>query len=93
MTGFGMKRKFRAKRRAPKGSLVKTMKRVAMSVINKTSEHKYLDTAIFTSYDFSGTTISLSDIPQGDTDSQRDGDKVLPYSLTVNLGTLAADTT
>jgi len=61
--------------------------------VSKQQEHKNYDQAISTTIDYNGTMFSLCDIPQGDTDITRDGDKLMPTSVEINIGVTIADTT
>lgn len=60
--------------------------------ISKTVEHKYKDTdRASTTVDATGNVYCLSVIPQGDTDSQRNGDSVMPVYLRVKGSCHGAD--
>jgi len=54
-------------------------------------EWKYFSTTVNqANVTFSGTTYALSDVPQGDTDSNRDGDAISLVSLEISLGFYAS---
>lgn len=66
-------------------------KKQVMYLINGHKEKKFFDTVNATTIDRNGSVISLCDIPQGDTDSTRDGDAVNPTSLQFGLTMTVAD--
>ncbi|AUM61853.1 capsid [uncultured virus] len=85
---FTKKRKFRKSR---KPGMVKMMRRVAQKVVSFNQEHKYFDTDMGTTIDYSGVASDLCLVPQGDTDVTRDGDVLLPTSLELNIQVIAGD--
>lgn len=63
-------------------------------LINSNAEHKYFDFEFNAqTVDFSGAAYSISDVTQGDGDTMRDGDKLLPTSLSVRYAFQAGDAT
>lgn len=55
-------------------------------------EHKYFDYGIgYSVVDYNGTVYHLSDVPQGDTDSTRDGDTIAPSYLSIRGQVHGAD--
>lgn len=89
--------KSRRKRFMRKGKRygVKSMvRKVVNKALSKNMEHKYFDYQFASpSVDDQGITYYISDVPQGDTDTTRDGDKLMPTSLDLNLAVYAGDTT
>jgi hypothetical protein len=57
-----------------KNKLDNEISRVALKILKKNQEHKSFDTGFGSSVSSTGTIQKLSTIPQGDTDSTRDGD-------------------
>lgn len=87
---------FRRKRRTirrPKKSIKMMVKRVVNSAIRKNTELKYYDYATTTSVDYAGTFYQLSAIAQGDTDVQRDGDKLTAKRCRIRGTVTTGDTT
>lgn len=90
-----MRRKFRrsTRRRTKKGSKRVATKSYVKKYIARQQEHKYWDVTNSAAIDFSGVIYDLSLIPQGDTDISRDGDKLMPTSLYLNMKVEAGDPT
>lgn len=93
---FFRKRKFYPRKYKTGGS--KKMAAIATKVYKrmekKVTEEKYWD-VLFNSVgiDYGGSSFSLCDVPQGDGDSTRDGDKLCPVGLKIKLLLTLADTT
>lgn len=65
--------------------------KIAKSVVNRTSEHKYFDTTGATTFSYSGTIIQLTTVPQGNTDITRSGDQLEILNLYVDFYVTPAD--
>jgi hypothetical protein len=69
------------------------MKQIAFNVLQKQLQHMSFDTGFASTVDSTGTLQKLTTIPQGDTDSQRTGDKAHIINIEA-IGTMVpADTT
>lgn len=63
-----------------------SVKRFVKKQINVTKEHKYFDTSFnLQTIPIAGNVDQLSTVPQGNTDTTRVGDKILPTSLEMNF--------
>lgn len=90
-----MRRKFKRRKFSVKKRRVpKSTKKYVKAVINKNIETKYYDgTIISQGVDWNGVVFGpITDIPQGDTDSNRIGDKVNLKSLRMRFTIQWADT-
>lgn len=73
--------------------LNKKEKKQVKSIINQGRENKYLDVLIDASNLATGVVYSLADVPQGDTDTTRDGDQLVQRAMRIKGRALVADTT
>jgi hypothetical protein len=88
-----------AKQRKPLLSAVKpaqtAFEKKVLKVINKTAEQKYLDTTnaagIYTTFDINGVIRNLTQVVQGDTDSNRNGDEIRCRRLDLNVSSYIGD--
>jgi len=67
-----VRRRNRAPRRKARSTTVKLIKKVIKGV----AEHKYFDVASGVGFDYNGSIVDISAIPQGDTEITRDGDQL-----------------
>lgn len=75
-------------------NLKKAITRISKRVLSTNQEHKYFDYNFNNNgVDYDGTTFYISDIAQGDTDTTRVGDQLMPTSLLMNLALTVGDTT
>lgn len=89
-----MARKFHKRTKKVSKKLKKVVTKIAKRIVSTNQEHKYLDIVFNNStIDYSGSSFSLADVPQGDTDSTRDGDALMPTSLDIRLSITNADAT
>lgn len=90
---MGKKIPYKRLARPASAGLKKEIRAVAKSVIAKQSELKYFDTTVGPSIDDAGYLSCLSLVPQGDTDTSRDGDQLYATSMQVKGYFSCADTT
>lgn len=74
-------------------TLNKVQRTEVKKLISKQQEHKYFETRNTGAVDWAGTIVDLSAVPQGDTDSTRDADTLMPTSLVINYIINLGDTT
>lgn len=89
------KRRFRRRGRAPLTKRqVAAVSKIANRKISSRAEKKYYDRALTgQAYDWAGSIVSLTNIPQGDTDVTRDGDQVYLRSIRMSGDIVIGDTT
>jgi hypothetical protein len=64
-----------------------SVKNMIARAIRKNTELKYFDTTLSSiAADYTGICYPLNGVPQGDTDSTRDGDKLTPHGLKLKFG-------
>lgn len=95
---FRKTRKYRNRRFRGKKALTKrqalAVRSIATRSINARAEKKYYDRSLSgTTYDWSGSIVSLTNIAQGSTDVTRDGDSIYLRSCRVVGDITAGDTT
>lgn len=88
-TGYAAKRTKASRPRFTRGRRGKSnsrnyIARIAQQVVNRNVEWKYHDITASTTIDNAGAVACLSLVPQGDTDTTRDGDHLRATSLRVN---------
>lgn len=89
-----LKGKRRTRRRYAKKSMVAVAKKVAKREIAKNTEVKWYDIVYGkTGVDSAGTIQYLTKVPQGDTDNNRNGDKLTPKWLKMRLNFTIAPAT
>ncbi len=84
----GMRRRFPLTK-----SQIAAVSRIANRNLNKRIEKKYFTNYAAGSRDWSGAVYSITDIPQGDTDTTRDGDSLFLKSVQLRYSVVAGDTT
>lgn len=62
-------------------------------LISSGRENKYLDVLLATSELYGGAVYSLSNVPQGDTDTTRDGDQLVQRAIRIKGNSIVADST
>lgn len=76
----------------PKG-LNKVEKKQVKKILRGSMENKYHDTLLSVTEEFGGTVYSISDVPQGDTDINRDGDQLNQRAVRLRYSVRNADAT
>jgi hypothetical protein len=79
--------------RQPQPSLSNVQRSEIKKLISAQQEHKFFEIRNAFGVTYAGTVTSLSDVPQGDTDSTRDADTLMPTSLVMRFGMTVGDTT